>query len=112
MAANGLHHLHIRTRLYRRLEKFPHPNFLKRTLDRLMYFVALVSPAALVPQVWQVYATHNAAGLALPTWALLLTINTLWTIYSMVHREWPLFIATSSMGVLDAIIILGIFLYA
>jgi uncharacterized protein with PQ loop repeat len=108
---DALHHLHVRQRLYRRLEKFPHPNFFKRTLDRLMYFVALVSPAALVPQVWQVYATQDVAGLAISSWALLFTINMLWTIYSIVHREWPLFIATSSMGILDATLIMGIFLY-
>lgn len=110
--SDGLHHLHIRKRLYRRLERFPHPNFLKRALDRLMYVVALVSPAALLPQVWQIYATHDTTGLAIPTWMLLLGINTLWTIYSVAHREWPLFIATSSMGLLDAIIILGILSYS
>lgn len=109
--SDALHHLHARKRIYERLEEFPHPLLFKRVLDHLMYVVALASPLVLLPQVLQLYATQDATGLAIQTWALLFSINTLWTIYSIVHREWPMFIASSMMGVQDIVIVAGILMF-
>lgn len=109
--SDGLHHLHARKRIYERLEEFPHPNIFKRALDNLMYAVALASPLVLVPQIIQLYTTQSTAGLAIHTWILLFAINTLWTIYSIVHRDWPLFISSFTMGVLDIVIVAGILMF-
>lgn len=109
--SDGMHHLHARKRIYERLEQFPHPDSFKGALDHIMIGVALASPLVLVPQVVQLYTTQDASGLSIQTYVLLLMINTLWTLYSSLHREWPLLIACSLMGVQDMIIVIGILMF-
>lgn len=110
--SDGFHHLHARKRLYRKLEPYPHPTLWKRYLDYLMYGVAIIAPAAMLPQVVQLYANQDASGLALPTWIMFTGINTLWFLYAFVHRETPLAIASFAYACLDLIIVTGILLYA
>lgn len=106
---NGLHHLHLQRRL-REIAGRPHKHTSAsaRGLDRIMYVTALVSPLVLVPQVMQLYRTHDTSGISISTWALLFVINALWTAYSVVHREWQLFLTSFLMGALDVVIVVGI----
>ena len=109
--SDGLHHLHLRKRLYKNLENYPHPQFLKRALDRMMFGVAFVAPVVLMPQVIQLYTSKSAEGLSLPTWFLLGAINFLWALYGFVHKEKPVVISSFFMGILNMSIAVGIVLY-
>ncbi|KKW09416.1 MAG: hypothetical protein UY47_C0017G0003 [Parcubacteria group bacterium GW2011_GWB1_49_7] len=109
--SNGLHHLHTRKRLYKNLERYPHPSALKRTLDHAMYFVAIITPLVLLPQVLQVFTTKDAGGLSLQTWFLLGCINILWILYGLVHREPPIYVSNFLVGILNFAVVYGIFLY-
>ena len=109
--SNGFHHLHTRKRIYKKLEKYPSPNLFKRGLDYLMYGVAIGAPLTLLPQVYQLYAFKEAAGLSLLTWLLLACINVLWCAYASVHKEWLIFTANLLMGCLNFVVMYGIFLY-
>ncbi len=84
---------------------------LKILLDMLIYPVAIAAPLALVPQVWQLYATHNVSGLSLPTWAALGILNIVWIFYSVVHRERPVLLTNAALMVLNFAIALGTLLY-
>jgi len=84
---------------------------LKRALDRAMYFVAVITPLVLLPQVLQVFTTKDAGGLSLQTWFLLGCINILWMLYGLVHREPPIYIANFLVGILNFAVVYGIFLY-
>ena len=107
----GLHHHHVRRRIYKNLETFPSESALKRTVDVLMYGVAIVMPLALVPQVLQVFMTHDVAGLSLVTWAVLGVVSFCWVLYGILHKEWPIIIANGCMCVLDFAVVAGIVLY-
>ena len=107
----GLHHLHSRKRIYERLEKYPSPSLLKRLFDYLMYAVAILSPLALLPQIFEIYSSHNVAALSLPTWAMLGSINILWTLYGLLHREYPILIASIAFACLNFAGVVGILMY-
>lgn len=108
---DGLHHLHLRKRLYKNLEKYPHPLWWKRLLDKVMFGVAFVMPVVLMPQVIQLYTSKQAGGLSFLTWFMVSIINFLWSLYGFVHKEKPLCIASFLVGVLNMSIAVGILLY-
>lgn len=108
---SNLHHLHVRKRIYKNLENYPNTNQLKRALDYIMYGVAIVTPLALLPQVFQLFTYKDAAGLSLLTWVLLGCLNFLWIVYALVHKEKPILLANVLMGILNFTLVCGIVLY-
>ncbi len=82
-----------------------------RVFDYLMYGVSIIGPAVLLPQAYQLFAYRDAEGLSLATWLLLGTINLLWSIYGLIHRERLIFLSSFLIAVLDAVIVCGILLY-
>ena len=110
--SNGLHHLHIRKRMYKNLERYPHSSVVKRALDSLMYLVAVITPLVLLPQVFQLFVYKSAAGLSITTWFLLGCINVLWVFYGLVHKEVPILIANLLVGILNFVVVYGIILYS
>ena len=107
----GLHHLHMRKRIYTHVSPYPHPTYWKRILDYLMYVVAIGSPLALLPQIFQIYGTRDAGGVSLMSFTLFAALNALWTVYAMTHRDLPLTIASAIFAALDVVIVVGILLY-
>lgn len=109
----GLHHLHARHRAAKKRHEspYPHPVKWKRTLDRVMYVVAIITPLLLLPQVYELYTSHDAAGLNLLTWSLLAAVKLLWVLYGIAHRAYPILISNLIFTVIDGLIISGIILF-
>lgn len=84
---------------------------LKDALDVLMYPVAIAAPLALLPQVWKLYATHDASSLSLPTWATFGILNLVWIAYARVHKETPVLVTNVMMALLNFAVAVGILLY-
>jgi MtN3 and saliva related transmembrane protein len=108
----GHHHLNLRKRIFKKLEPYPHPESLKRLLDKTMVFIAVVGPLATLPQVFQVFSTQDAKGLSLITWSLWTVLSFLWCIYGAVHKETPIVVSNAIYIVLQGAVIVAIFLYS
>jgi uncharacterized protein with PQ loop repeat len=80
-------------------------------LDHAIYCAAIVSPFALLPQVLQLYSTHDVSSLSLPTWLILGCMNSLWLTYGLYHREVPITITNMLLMVLNFATVVGIVLY-
>ncbi len=87
-----MHHLHLRKRIHILKEKFPHPDPLKRFLDKIVYLIAFVSPLATLPQIYKVWIEQNVAGISLLSWGFYCLIAIPMVIYGMVHKEKPLIV--------------------
>jgi uncharacterized protein with PQ loop repeat len=109
---HGFHHLRARVRMTQGLEKFPSPNALKRFLDYLMYGVGIFAPLAYIPQVHKIYSEKSVAGFEITTWILVATINSLWALYGLVHKDKQLFLANFLIVIVDLTIVFGILLYS
>jgi uncharacterized protein with PQ loop repeat len=108
---HGFHHLRKRMRAMRGVEPFPSRSILVRVLDYFMYFVGIVSPLALLPQIVQIYSTKGPAGVSFLTWSLLTIASVLWTIYAVVHKDKLLLFASALMVVFHLMIVVGLWLY-
>lgn len=107
----GLHHLHARQRTYKHLSPYPHPNRVLRAFDHFMYAVSVITPLALLPQVYTLYTTHDASGLSFSSWVIVASIKVFWIIYSFAHRTWPIAISSVLFLLIDIAVIVGIYLF-
>ena len=108
---NGFHHIRERIRAQSKTEPFPSKIGWKRDLDYFMYGVGLFAPLAFLPQLLQIFRTHDAEGLSFTTFALMCGVHALWIGYASVHKEYQLVIANTAMFVVNAAIVAGILLY-
>jgi uncharacterized protein with PQ loop repeat len=107
----GFHHMRRRVHATKGIEPFPSTDAKKRHFDYFMYFVGIVAPLEYFPQIFKIYSTKSASGLALVTWVLVSCVNSLWAVYGLVHNDKQLFIANLLMVVCDVLIVIGILLY-
>ncbi len=108
----GLRHLHQRKKKLKKEASTVKSVARLTALDVLIYLAAVAAPLALLPQALKLYTTHDAAGLALPTWVILGVLNLLWLVYGYKHRENPIMITNVALMILNFSIAMGIVLYA
>ena len=106
-----LHHLHVRKRIHEKHEQYPSTNFLKRVVDKAVYFVGLIAVLISLPQLWQIWHYQNATGVSLITWGAYLCIELLWITYGFIHKVKPIIFAYCSIFIVDLIIVIGIVKY-
>lgn len=83
----GLHHVHIRKRVHRNLEKYPHPKKFKRGLDRFIIFFAPVAPLMTVPQIFDIWKSGDASGVSSVSWSMYTINSIVWLLYGVAHKE-------------------------
>ena len=80
-------------------------------LDRFMLFIAVIGPASDIPQIYQIYTTHDASGVSLLTFTFYIATAVLWLVYALVHHQKPLILSSLAWMTTETIIVLGILLY-
>jgi uncharacterized protein with PQ loop repeat len=80
-------------------------------MARVAYVVALCGPLSSVPQMWEIWADRDAAGVSLVTWTLFLVTSVVWLLYGIVKSDRPLILSNAIWVVCEAIIMVGAFLY-
>ena len=93
---------------------FPNIKFSRedtKAIDRAMMFVSILNPLVAIPQAVVIYANHSAANVSLATWASFMLVGVVLTMYSIAHRIKPMIINQILWFMVDAAIIVGIFIY-
>lgn len=106
MTHTGIHHLHARKKAGKVFRGW------KKQFETFMYVVAIVSPLSYAPQVYKLYSTQDADGLAIMSFASLFFINALWLVYAAIHRATPLVITSIFFCAFHVIIVTGIVLFS
>jgi len=112
MQNQGQHHLHLRKRKYEKLEPLPHPEGLKRFLDKTMVFIATAGPIAALPQVFDVFFTKNVSGLSFTTWSLWTLLSCVWLLYGILHKELPIIVSNVLYILLQGLVVVAILVYS
>lgn len=107
----GFLHLHTRKRISLENDQYPHPSFIKRHFDRVMYTVAIVAPLVLLPQVYRIFAYQDVGGLSLLTAVFLSFFNLLWIMYGMLHKAIPIVIANTAFFALNLASVYAILIF-
>ena len=111
MINKGLHHFHLRKRIFQNLERFPHPDKFKRFYDKLIYFVVFLGPILNLPQLIKIIIIKDASGLSILSWLGFSSLSLIWMGYGILHEDKPIIYANIGLFSIQILIIIGIFLY-
>lgn len=87
------------------------PSRWKRTIDRAVYFIAVIAPFSYAPQAYKLFVERDADGLALSSFVILFFINGLWLLYGWAHRSTPLVVTSILFCIFHIIIVTEILLF-
>lgn len=99
MHNTGLRHLHMK-----KLSK-------KRSMDKIIYVVALIWPILTLPQIWRVWVYKNPSGLSLFTWWAYVLSAILWIVYGIVHKEKVIIFSNILWVIVNLAVLIGTIIY-
>ncbi|HSB47592.1 MAG TPA: PQ-loop domain-containing transporter [Candidatus Bilamarchaeum sp.] len=108
---DGIHHLHKRKRIHELNQPYPHPDKWMNRLDSLVFIVAFFSVLMTVPQAFQIWTTHSAAGVSLASWGAYSLSSMFWVIYGIAHREKMIVAVYALFALLNLSVVAGILVY-
>ncbi len=83
----------------------------EKLIDNLIYIAGILSPIITIPQLTTIWIQKNAAGVSIISWTSYLLVAFFWLIYGVIHKYKPLIFTYAIWIVLDALIVIGTFLY-
>ncbi|MBW2978357.1 hypothetical protein KY331_05930 [Candidatus Woesearchaeota archaeon] len=107
----GLHHFHVRKRIHKKHEKYPHPDKFKRFMDKAIYAGGVIGPIMTIPQLTKIWIDKNASGVSAISWFTYLITAVFWVIYGIQHKEKPIIYTYGVWIILDAFIVIGTIMY-
>ena len=80
-------------------------------LRRVLRFFSIFTMAMTVPQVVAVWTTAHVQGVSIASWLAYLCSALLWLVYGLRKRDKTIYVACIGWIVLDAGVVLGVFLH-
>ncbi len=65
-----------------------------------------------LPQVWNIWIDHNAAGVSTVSWASYFVFAFIWLVYGIAHKDKPIIVSNTLWIILDIMIVVGTFIYS
>lgn len=109
--SQGLHHYETRKRIHKKHEPYPHPDRLKRVVDRIIYIVVFVGPIMNLPQLFKIWLYRDATGVSFVSWIGFAVFSVVWLAYGILHKEKPIIFMNLFLMVVQALIAIGAFVY-
>lgn len=80
-------------------------------LDHAMVFIALLSPATMIPQIVKIFITQDASSMSLSAFTLKLLVIIPWLIYGFYHKSVPILCSNTIWFIVSAIIVAQVIVY-
>ncbi|MEK6938450.1 MAG: hypothetical protein AABX04_05375 [Nanoarchaeota archaeon] len=112
MRHGEIHHLHLRKRIHVQHQQYPHSKRPYRILDRMILILSVIFPLTTIPQIYNIWIEHDAAGVSLITWSLFLILSIPFLTYAIVHKIKPYIIMNCLWMIVYALVIIGTIIYA
>lgn len=80
-------------------------------MDHLVYLAGFAIPIMTIPQLSQIYVSHDAHAVSAVTWGTYFVGSCFWFFYGIVHKEKPITFINAITAVIQGMIVVGIFLY-
>lgn len=106
------HHLFLRKLVHQNLVQYPHPEKWKRNLDKIIFIVSIVGPAASLPQVGTIWIDKNASGVSAVSWSFFTLFAFLWLFYGIAHRVKPIIINSAISVFINIFVVVGVLIYS
>ncbi|MFH1387690.1 MAG: SemiSWEET family transporter [Patescibacteria group bacterium] len=107
----GLHHFHKRKRVHENLEPYPHPDKIKRFMDKAIFVVGVVGPIMTLPQIFKIWVEKQASGISIVSFTAYLFVAAFWILYGLLHKEKPIVVTQSIWFIMHVFIVIGAIIY-
>ena len=93
--------------MVRKSEDAHSPSRLRRALG----FMSIATMVMTIPQVWTIWASHQAAGVSTLSWGAYLVSAVLWLAYGLERHDRAIYLPCIGWIALDAAVIVGALVY-
>jgi uncharacterized protein with PQ loop repeat len=74
----------------------------------LMLVVAVVEPSTTLPQIYEIWVKHQAAGVSVLTWSLFVLVAVFWLFYGLKIKDKPVLIASCLWVIMELAVVFGV----
>ena len=89
------------------VQAWPSDKLMKRLLGGMSIFTLLMT----VPQIYTIWANHQAAGVSLLSWGAYWISAFAWFVYGLRKRDWNIYLPCIGWLVLDSAVVAGAIVY-
>ena len=83
----------------------------KKFIKKFVLFFAIVEPIMTLPQIYEIWIRHQAAGVSALTWLFYAVASTVWLLYALQIKDKPLIISSSIWFAMELMVIFGVVIY-
>ncbi|MFH1403520.1 MAG: SemiSWEET family transporter [Candidatus Altiarchaeota archaeon] len=84
---------------------------LLHSFERIIIYLAVVSPLANIPQLLRIWVGKNASGVSALSWTLFALLSLIWLAYGILKKDRPIAVMFLLLVILQSSIALGAFIY-
>ena len=111
----GMHHFGMRHKTRRRegvaLHHAPRRTAYVHALDEITFVAGIVGPFTVLPQIYEIFSTHDASGVSLTAWVLLTIVTAPWVFYGFAHRDRSIIASFILWEVANLLVVVGVLMY-
>jgi uncharacterized protein with PQ loop repeat len=83
----------------------------RRKIDYLIYFIGIITPFSLIPQITQIWFGQNVAGVSVWSWLIMIFFAFFWLAYGIIHKYKPIIITNILWISAEIAVVIGYFIY-
>jgi uncharacterized protein with PQ loop repeat len=105
------------TRYHRHKQQKHHTLVVKETqkntrwIDRATFAAAIIEPLVTIPQAYDIFRSHTAAGVSMSTWLGYEVLTVIWLWYAIVHKERMILVYQGLFMIIQTVVIIGGLMY-
>jgi uncharacterized protein with PQ loop repeat len=84
----------------------------KTLIRRAVLATAVIEPAMTLPQIYDIWSTHTAAGVSKLTWSMYVGAAAVWLLYGIQEKDKPIIVSSILWIVAEVAVVIGAVLYS
>ena len=80
-------------------------------LDKITFIIGIIGPFTVLPQIFEIFVQHTAAGVSALSWALMFLVTLPWIFYGIAHKDKPIIISFILWEIVNIIVVIGALIY-
>ncbi len=80
-------------------------------LDKITFVAGIVGPFTVLPQVYQIFSTHQAAGVSATSWILMSIVTFPWIFYGIAHKDKTIIVSFILWEIVNLMVVAGALIY-
>lgn len=80
-------------------------------LDKITFIAGIVGPFTVIPQVYEIFSTHQANGVSAISWILMSIVTFPWIFYGVAHKDKTIIVSFILWEIVNLMVVAGALMY-